>query len=222
MKIIGIVSSGTEQNHRPLFILPELVAKEVARAGALPIILPYLEAPDETVYDYLDGIVLLGGNDVLPFYYGEDPEPEAGPYDMKRDQYEIDLVHEAQKRKIPLLGIGRGMQVINVALGGSLNQSIVSKILHHRPEGTKKDPFHRIQILPSRLSKIFGDELIVNSYHSQSIKSLGRGLTVSARSIDGVVEAIEGQDILGVQFQPEFFQHNENFILLFRDFVESL
>lgn len=222
MKRIGIVSSGSFNNNRPLFILPELVAKEVARVGALPIVLPYLEAPDESVYDILDGIILLGGNDVLPFHYGEDPEPQAGPYDMKRDEFEIGLVHEAMRREIPLLGIGRGMQIINVALGGSLNQSIVSKILHHRPEGTKKDPLHRIQILPSRLSEIFGQELIVNSYHSQSIKTLGRDLVVSARSIDGVVEAIEGPGVIAVQFQPELFQHNDKFILLFRDFVETL
>lgn len=222
MKRIGIVSSGSFNNNRPLFILPELVAKEVARVGALPIVLPYLEALDESVYDILDGIILLGGNDVLPFHYGEDPEPQAGPYDMKRDEFEIGLVHEAMRREIPLLGIGRGMQIINVALGGSLNQSIVSKILHHRPEGTKKDPLHRIQILPSRLSEIFGQELIVNSYHSQSIKTLGRDLVVSARSIDGVVEAIEGPGVIAVQFQPELFQHNDKFILLFRDFVETL
>ncbi len=222
MKRIGIVSSGSFHNNRAIFILPELVAKEVARAGALPIILPYLESPGEEVYKLLDGLILLGGNDVLPFHYGEDPEPQAGPYDMKRDDFEIELVHEALKREIPILGIGRGMQIINVALGGSLNQSIVSKILHHRPEGTKKDPLHRIQILPSRLSRIFGEELIVNSYHSQSIKTLGRDLVVSARSLDGVVEALEGPGIMGVQFQPELFEHNDKFILLFRDFVEGL
>ncbi|HZK10584.1 MAG TPA: gamma-glutamyl-gamma-aminobutyrate hydrolase family protein, partial [Clostridia bacterium] len=154
--------------------------------------------------------------------YGEDPEPEAGPYDIKRDKFEINLVHQAQKRKIPILGIGRGMQIINVALGGSLNQSIVSKILHHRPRGTKKDPLHRIQILPGRLYEVFGEELIVNSYHSQSIKTLGKGLEVSARSIDGVIEAIEGPGIMGVQFQPELFEHNDRFILLFKSFVENL
>lgn len=222
MKRIGIVTGGTEVNFRPTFVIPELVAKEIARVGALPIILPYLEEPDESVYDLLSGIVLLGGDDVLPFHYGEDPEPQAGPYDMKRDYFEINLVHEAQRRQIPILGIGRGMQIINVALGGSLNQSIISRILHHRPEGTKKDPFHRIQILPGRLYEIFGDELIVNSYHSQSIKTLGKGLEVSARSIDGVIEALEGPGILGVQFQPEFFEHNERFILLFKSFVEGL
>lgn len=223
MKIIGIVASGEIRNHRHRYVLPELVAKEVARAGGLPLILPYYEADmDESVYDQLDGLVLLGGHDVLPFHYGEDPDPQAGPFDMARDDFEIRLVHEAQIRKIPLLGIGRGMQIINVAMGGSLNQSIVSKILHHRPEGTKTDPFHRIQILPGRLADIFGDELVVNSYHSQSIKALGKGLAVSARSIDGTVEAIEGPGILAVQFQPELFAHNEKFILLFRDFVEKL
>lgn len=222
MKRIGIVTSGWEVNFRPNFVVPELVAKEVARAGALPIILPYLEEPDESIFDLLSGIVLLGGNDVLPFHYGEDPEPQAGPYDIKRDSFEINLVIEAQKRQILLLGIGRGMQIINVALGGSLNQSIVSTILHHRPEGTKKNPLHRIQILPGRLHEIFGDELIVNSYHSQSIKTLGKDLEVRARSIDGVIEAVEGPGILGVQFQPEFFEHNDRFILLFKNFVESL
>lgn len=222
MKRIGIVSSGWKVNSRPNFVVPELVAKEVARVGALPIILPYLEEPDESVFELLSGIIFLGGDDVLPFHYGEDPEPEAGPYDIKRDKFEINLVHQAQKRKIPILGIGRGMQIINVALGGSLNQSIVSKILHHRPRGTKKDPLHRIQILPGRLYEVFGDELIVNSYHSQSIKTLGKGLEVSARSIDGVIEAIEGPGIMGVQFQPELFEHNDRFILLFKSFVENL
>lgn len=222
MKRIGIVSSGWKVNSRPNFVVPELVAKEVARVGALPIILPYLEEPDESVFELLSGIIFLGGDDVLPFHYGEDPEPEAGPYDIKRDEFEINLVHQAQKRKIPILGIGRGMQIINVALGGSLNQSIVSKILHHRPRGTKKDPLHRIQILPGRLYEVFGEELIVNSYHSQSIKTLGKGLEVSARSIDGVIEAIEGPGIMGVQFQPELFEHNDRFILLFKSFVENL
>lgn len=222
MKRIGIVSSSVDLNYRYTHEIPELVAKEVVRAGALPVILPIQEEIDPAYFHKLDGLLFLGGQDVLPFHYGEDPEPHAGPYDQRRDRFEINMICEAMERKIPILGIGRGMQIINVALGGSLNQSITSKILHHRPEGTKKDPLHRIQILPGKLQEIFGDELVVNSYHSQSVRSLGKGLTVSARSIDGVVEALEGDGILAVQFQPEFFEHNERFIELFRSFIESL
>ena len=222
MKRIGIVSSSVELDYRYTHEIPELVAKEVVRAGALPVIIPIQQEISAEYFEKMDGLLFLGGQDVLPFHYGEDPEPDAGPYDMKRDEFEIALIKEAIRRQVPILGIGRGMQIINVALGGSLNQSITSKILHNRPVGTKKDPLHRIQILPGKLQDIFGEELIVNSYHSQSVRSLGKGLTVSARSIDGVVEALEGDGILAVQFQPEFFHHNPRFIELFRSFIESL
>ena len=222
MKRVGIVSRSVELDFRYTHEIPELVAKEVVRAGALPVIIPIQEEVSERYFEELDGLLFLGGQDVLPFHYGEDPDPEAGPYDMKRDAFEIAMIKEAIERKIPILGIGRGMQIINVALGGSLDQNITSKILHYRPSGTKKDPFHRIQIFPGKLQDIFGEELIVNSYHRQGVRSLGKGLSVSARSIDGVVEALEGQGILAVQFQPEFFEHNERFIELFRSFIESL
>ena len=168
------------------------------------------------VADYarvLDGLVLQGGADVSPSTYGEDALSPEWAGDRLRDVYEIELVHEFIEAGKPVLGICRGAQLINVALGGTLYQDIPSQLAQsgvHRTEDYEKHR-HQVRFEPgSRLARLYPGvkEAVVSSIHHQSIKALGRGLRVEAWSEpDAVVEAIRGEGksyLFGVQWHPEF------------------
>ena len=168
------------------------------------------------VADYarvLDGLVLQGGADVSPSTYGEDALAPEWAGDRLRDVYEIELVHEFIEAGKPVLGICRGAQLINVALGGTLYQDIPSQLAQsgaHRSDDYEKHR-HRIRFEPgSRLERLYrgAQDAVVSSIHHQSIKALGRGLRVEAWSEpDGIVEAVRGEGngyVFGVQWHPEF------------------
>lgn len=155
----------------------------------------------------LDGLVLQGGADVSPSTYGEEPLSPEWAGDRLRDVYEIELVHEFIEAGKPVLGICRGAQLINVALGGTLHQDIPS----HRSEEAYEKHRHRIRFEPgSKLARLYPrvTEPVVTSIHHQSIRKLGRGLKVEAWSEpDGIIEAVRGETrgyLLGVQWHPEF------------------
>jgi len=168
------------------------------------------------VADYarvLDGLVLQGGSDVSPLTYGEEPLNQAWAGDRLRDVYEIELVHEFVEAGKPVLGICRGGQLINVALGGTLCQDVTTQIAEAQEHVTDDYEKHRhgIRFEPgSRLARLYRgvERPRVTSIHHQSVKALGRGLRVEAWSEpDGVVEAIRGSGkgyVFGVQWHPEF------------------
>ena len=221
--IIGITATLKEDvdavAERPLgrFVRADLDYVEgVAGAGGVPVVLPPTgdETAAEAVIRSLDGLLLSGGSDLDPGYYGEEPVPELGVTLPERDAFEMTLVGLALRRGMPVFGICRGMQVLNVALGGTLYQDLPSQwerdVLKHRQDTPKWQPTHEVRVEDgSYVAGVMDREVVkVNSYHHQGVKDLARGLLATGRSSDGVVEAVEAVDVserwlLGVQWHAE-------------------
>lgn len=187
-------------------------------AGAVPLLLsPAMATPELTAgVQRLDGLMLAGGNDVDPCYFGEQPIPELGEVNPLRDKLELSLIQAFYAAGKPIFGICRGAQMLNVALGGAVYQDLASqypgstgsKPLAHQQTSLPRYPSHGVDILEnSLLYHITGVcRLKVNSMHHQAISKVAPGLTVCARAADGVVEAVEDASrpfVLGVQWHPE-------------------
>lgn len=169
------------------------------------LLLPQSKEELSALLSFVDGICLPGGYDVDPSYYHQ-PNLKSEPIEAEIDQLDLDVIEIAQEKEIPILGICRGLQIINVALGGSLIQDIPQNIIDHNVsfKNKTKNHGHLVSIVKeSKLHSIFGDETEVNSYHHQAIDRLADGLTVCAVSSDGIIEAVEGENILAVQWHPE-------------------
>ncbi|MGI6156866.1 MAG: gamma-glutamyl-gamma-aminobutyrate hydrolase family protein [Saccharofermentanales bacterium] len=188
--------------------------KAILQAGATPVMIPVMRERDRVaaILDVCDGILLTGGEDVSPLLFGEEPAKGIETISPFRDQFDLLLFEMAVDRKIPVMGICRGMQLINVALGGSLIQHIGdvdSVTLQHVQRASIHEGTHHIMIEPdSHLYDVLGARALVNSWHHQAIKELAPDLRAVARSTDGVIEAVEsvGDDlppILGIQWHPE-------------------
>ncbi len=182
--------------------------------------------------DACAGLVLSGGEDVDPARYGADPSPALGTINRGRDEVEFDAIEYALQRQMPVLGICRGAQVMNVALGGTLFQDLSTErpgpVLHQQQEDWGQRTHCANVLAGSRLHEIVqNDEMFINSYHHQAIKDVAPGLSVVARAGDGMVEAVEGRDhpwLMGVQWHPERYQastaDNDPDRLLFRAFAD--
>lgn len=205
--------------------------KAVIASGGIPIIIPTMEdTKDINRYiDIVDGVIFTGGGDISAHYFNEEPIREVDEVCQDRDMTEIALFHEVYKRGKPIFGICRGIQLINIALGGSIYQDIYSQVpnvLGHTCANNIQDGYHSINIQKdSIMYEIFQKEkLVVNSQHHQSIKSLGKDLRVIAEAKDGIIEAIESTNekfILGVQFHPEAMAMKyEEFLKPFKYFVD--
>ncbi|WP_232696063.1 gamma-glutamyl-gamma-aminobutyrate hydrolase family protein [Brevibacillus daliensis] len=202
-------------------------------AGGIPLTIPIVRG--ETEYEpyvtMVDGLLFTGGNDVAPYFYGEDPLKEVNSISSVRDEYEFALFRKAYEQKKAIMGICRGIQLINVALGGSLFQDINKQIpdtIGHYPKETATDElYHAIKIVEnSRVHEIFGaDRIYTNSFHHQSCKLLGTNLVATAFSEDGVIEAFESTEdryLMGVQWHPECMtKRHPMFLKLFSSFVEA-
>lgn len=156
----------------------------------------------------VEGLVLTGGSDVAPSYYGQPADPELGEVDAERDAFEMGLLALANSTRLPTLAICRGLQILNVQRGGTLVQHLPQSERHRRNDTPKHLPVHRVQIEPgSRLAGILGGEAQVNSRHHQAIDRAGEGLKVTARDPeDGLIEAIEDPShpfLIAVQWHPE-------------------
>jgi putative glutamine amidotransferase len=187
--------------------------RAVQQAGGVPVLLPppLDPAARDALLGRLDGVLLTGGGDVAPARFGEAPHPTVTEVSEARDALEVHLVQEALGRRWPVLAICRGLQVLNVALGGSLHQDIADDIdtnIGHAQKERRDEPTHEVRVAAdSRLHAIVGaPELHVNSFHHQALKALGRGLRAVAWAPDGVVEGaeLEGEGfVVGVQWHPE-------------------
>jgi len=200
----------------PKYDLKAAYADAVLRAGGLPFIIPYTD--DRSLIDqYLDrvsGLLITGGAfDIPPEAYGEAPKSGLGDLKPTRTHFELAVLRLALQRKLPVLGVCGGMQLLNVAYGGTLVQDILTEVAGAKPHEQKHDrtqPQHPIDVKDHTvLAECVGGkgQLMVNSTHHQAVKAVGAGLVVSASSPDGVVEAIEvqakDQFVLGVQWHPE-------------------
>ncbi|MCG0276445.1 MAG: gamma-glutamyl-gamma-aminobutyrate hydrolase family protein [Thermosediminibacteraceae bacterium] len=205
----------------------------VEKAGGIPVIVPPLGDEEALLklLDRVDGLLLSGGPDVDPRYFNEDPMPGLGEISPLRDKAELFLCREAVKRKKPVLGICRGAQVINIALGGSVYQDIGSAIerpLKHRQEAPRWYGSHDVRVIKdSVLYRIFeANSFPVNSFHHQAIKDVGSSLKSVAFAPDGVVEAVEGISeevfLVGVQWHPEeMWERYPEQLKLFKAFVDA-
>lgn len=206
----------------------------VEQAGGLPVLIPF--SADSSVLqaqiDRLDGLVLIGGEDFDPLLFGEEPHPNLGHVNKERDDYDLMLIRCALRRGIPLLGICRGLQGMNVFGGGTLYQDIPALYpapsIRHRQNADRQYGSHTVILEDDcRLRPILGsDSLVVNSFHHQSIKDLAPGYRVVARSRDGVIEAIEKEGsgwVIGVQWHPEALDQggDEPSRHLFRELVRQ-
>lgn len=208
--------------------------RSVVEAGAVPVLLPYVDhfqdqQPLLDIWmDHIDGLILTGGHDLEPEQYGQEPQQKLGPTWRGRDTFDIALFREAVKRSIPILGVCRGFQLINVVLGGTLLQDLSysdTPLLKHVQGHSYKEATHWVTIRKgSILADIAGEKFYVNSWHHQTVQKAGSGLMVSARSSDGVIEAVEDAErhILAVQWHPEMMSENSGEMKrLFRYFADD-
>src|SRR5262245_48494447 len=226
MPLIGIAAGRKLQDYR----------QSIMHVGGDVHILDVPMKPAEAIAQ-IDGLLLTGGGDVAPARYGEAPHPAVVDVDPVRDEFEIGLIAEARKRKLPIFAICRGLQVLNVAGGGTLVQDIPSQVkgaLEHKlpvPPHQSYALAHEVwldkdtllaRLMRERLSD--ADSCDVNSRHHQAIKKVATGFEVSATAPDGVIEAVEepaARFCLAVQWHPENFWRTGEFRPLFEGFVEA-
>ena len=182
--------------------------RAIIRAGGIPLILPVNQDPYDikSLVHLIDGIMIIGGADIEPAFYGERARHKIKPMYQGRTHFDISLYRTAHRRKIPVLAICYGMQLLNVIYGGTLYQDIQKQILGSKNHRSKRDPLHLIHLENgSELAKILGKkEFLVHSHHHQAVKQLGRSLRAVGHSPDWIVEAIEGPPkTLAVQWHPE-------------------
>lgn len=234
--LIGIPmfsNANSTERRAPSFLGGPNYARAVDLNGGSPFFVP-LQLSDDSlraIYEKMDGLLLAGGEDVHPKEYGEQVAPYCGAIDEMRDQVELTLARWALRERKPILAICRGIQVLNVAAGGSLLQDIETQhpdpIGHRWNEAQQGDRWHPVVVADgSRLAHAFGaTQLDVNSAHHQALKEVGRDLRVTARTSDAIVEAVEGTNgsfVLGVQFHPErMLEREPRAHGIFRDFADA-
>jgi putative glutamine amidotransferase len=207
----------------------------VLGAGGLPVLIPLSMTGDDlrALYARLDGVLLPGGGDIDPAYFNQARHPRLGDVDEERDRVELAFARYALEDGKPLLGVCRGMQVMNVALGGSLYQDLPSEyggvlLRHAHPVGEfpREHLAHPVRVEEeSRLARVLGSPIVqVNSRHHQAVKRVGEGLVATAHAPDGVIEGVEKPGhpfALGVQWHPENLQAMPEMKRLFEAFVAA-
>jgi len=225
-------------NNHPAYA-PHDVKEAFIKLGAIPLIIAFpddVSKVDQLAQDYvqlIDGLMLPGGPDVDPTFYGEEPHPKIGMTLYQKDRFEIALIKAALAAEKPIFGICRGIQIMNVAMGGTLYQDLESqypelKIQH--PQATLGQfATHHVELTAgSKLAKLYGQSTIkVNSRHHQAVKAVGKGLKVTAVAPDGVIEGMESTDtdlFLGVQWHPEnmWQQEDPQQLVVFQDFLDRI
>jgi putative glutamine amidotransferase len=233
LPIIGLTTSRFHKRSvRTVLGVNEPYTRSVIDAGGIPVLVPINLPNDdlEGLLSRIDGLLLTGGYDVDPQRYGNPPHRKVEGIDPDRDRTEIFLVKGAIQRKKPFLGICRGCQVINVALGGSLYEDLGEQfqgnILHDRHDRPRDYLAHSVNVEPgSSLSRILvSSNPQVNSLHHQGVRQLAQGLSIAATAQDGLIEAFELNDHhfgVAVQWHPEELQEHAPMRSLFSEFVKS-
>ena len=205
-------------------------ALSVKMSGGIPLIIPAMEDEEglRSILGRIDGLILSGGYDIAPDLYGEEPRASLG-YTMRDvDMFYLSAIRTARSIDLPLFGICKGHQAINVAFGGTLYQDIGEKgaVLKHSQSAPEMDPSHSVSIEEGTfLHSLLGSSAMVNSFHHQAVKDLAAGLSVAATSSDGLVEAVEmeGHPVLAVQWHPEMMAAagDEGMLKIFKHFVDA-
>lgn len=234
MTLIGITTyDGTSEIQTPIAAVGLHYIRAILQAGGTPVLLPNQlgEAEWQEVYSRLDGILFTGGGDIEPGLFGGQAHPRVGELDPERDRLELPLLRFVVSQEKPFLGICRGLQVTNVALGGTLYTHIEDQhpgALKHDwyPDIPRDTLAHPVRVEEgSRMAEILGEPLLqVNSLHHQGIKDLAPALKAVAYAPDGIIEAVELPDHrfgLAVQWHPEWLTDQEPMRKLFRAFVQA-
>lgn len=216
MILIGVVSTGSPLREQ---IFSGDYGKAIRRAGAVPIFLTWKKQRAAFWAAHLDGFLFTGGGDPDPKYYGQAMLPECGTPNVVRDEFEFALLKAVINAGKPVLGICRGEQMLNTALGGTLIQDIPSQrrsaaAENHRDEDGRRNPSHPARLIPgTKLRELLGcEELLTNSIHHQAVDVPAPGLRICAVSPAGIVEGIEAEDdrfLLGLQWHPEALAAND-------------
>lgn len=222
--IIGISSSiikdnsGLFANYERVYVNKDYI-ESIITNGAIPLIIPItLDIYTlETLVNTVDAIILSGGHDVFPYNYGCEPQPKLGEVFPLRDEYDMKLIELAKKRNIPILGVCRGLQILNVYEGGSLYQDLSYRdkpTLKHSQQNAPTQVTHKIKISKnSMMESIFNeDEIFVNSFHHQAIDRLADSFVATSYASDGIIESIEHKthkNIFAVQWHPEMLYLSE-------------
>lgn len=228
-KPIVVVSCDINSNER--IELRQEYTLAISKAGGIPVIMPPM-TEESAIQEWLrtidpKGILLSGGCDIDPIIYGDKPMPFNGRVNTQRDTYELLLTKVAIENRLPILGVCRGLQVINVFFGGTLVQDMeaelgIAKVKHDQTENSSIGT-HKINVKPDTLTYTLLNKeiMLTNSHHHQCIKKLGRELEITAKSDDGIIEAIENYDkkIIGLQFHPERMQEFDGFFKKWLYFV---
>jgi putative glutamine amidotransferase len=207
-------------------------SRAIQYGGGAPLLIPVAQNRDtlRTILDRLDGLLLSGGPDINPRFYGEQPLAGLGEIDEDLDRMELETAGMALQKDLPILAICRGIQVLNVSLGGTLYQDIPAQVqesINHTQKADKRINTHSISIeAKTSLYRIFRrKEIWVNGKHHQAIKDLAPGLIVSAKASDGIIEAVEHHKkkfAMGVQWHPEGTWRDDPYSQkLFRAFVQA-
>ena len=180
-------------------------------AGGRAVVLPadplWATDPDD-VLDLLDGLLVVGGNDIAPEIYGGERHPDTGARHERRDSVELGLAGRALERRMPVLGICRGMQLLNVVRGGTLDQHLADSVdvTPHRLDDATHGVHEVITVPGTRTAEVVGERITVHSHHHQGVATLGHGLIVSAHAQDGVIEAVEDPGLpfcIGALWHPD-------------------
>lgn len=224
---IGIVICGLMDNRQ---FVSDAYIQAIKSANGLPLLLPLVKS-NEVISDYAelcDGFLFCGGEDITPLLFGEEPAHGIGKTDITLDLFQIRLMKTLLKTRKPILAICRGMQILNVACGGTICQDILLRkedsLNHMQTSHSRQDISHRVVFSPkSKLQRIIGDFAYTNSYHHQVLDLLGEHLTASGKTSDGVIEAIEMPShpfVIGVQWHPEaMYENTSNMRHLFHAFM---
>jgi putative glutamine amidotransferase len=211
-------------------VLNNTYIRSVALAGAAPLVLPQADDPGSSaaLLGLADGLLVSGGGDLNPLCFGDEPRAGMGAFDDGRDAFELWAIKAAFERGLPIFGICRGLQAINVAFGGTLYQelqNVEGVYISHRQQSARRMPSHTVQFSGGEMKELFGGSVRVNSFHHQAAERIAPGFTVTGRAPDGVVESIERTDglfVTGVQWHPECMAAagDENMLRLFRRFAQ--
>lgn len=225
--VIGIAATPSESSQK----VGNDYVTAVTRAGGIPLLIPATDDPllIEATLDQVDGVLLTGGVDVDPAYYGEERHPMLGEVNAERDTFEMLLIDKVVERQMPLFGVCRGMQMLNVALGGTLWQDIPSQVPEAGDHRITDLMAHNVGLVTGTLSeRVLGVKTLnVNSRHHQAVRDVAPSLRITAWSPDGIAEMLEGYPeapILAVQWHPETFVaagHEGPMLAFFRFLVEE-